>query len=220
MDNYDAAVAELDNEVPDDMLMDDMIMDDIRCDLRQERQSAERLVPDPQDPMTSAEAYVDVYHTEKDERILHHRAGDFFRWTGTHYRDMDERGVRAGLWQFLAKSLKEDSEGNIGPFNPNRHKVTDVLDALRAVTHLDRDYESPCWLQGHNKPDPAEIMPCKNGLLHLPSETLYPATPNFFGLNALPFSYDPKAPEPAQWLKFLQEDLWPGDEQSLSLIHI
>ena len=67
---------------------------------------------------------------------------------------------------------------------------------------------APAWLDGNpDLPAPAEIVSCRNGLLHLPTLKLLSATPNFFGLNAVDFPYLPNAPEPVQWLKFLNQ-LW------------
>src|SRR5262249_36010691 len=58
-----------------------------------------------------------------------------------------------------------------------------------------------------------EFLACANGSLHLPTGKLDPATPDFFNLAATDVAYDPSAPEPTLWLKFLH-DLWDDDEQS------
>ena len=175
------------------------------------------LLLDPKTPIASARWFVDTRYRINDERVLHHRAGDFYSWTGTHYGDMDDAGIRSAVWQFLENATAITKDG-IEPFNPTRHKVTDAIDALKAVAHVDRLQQPPCWLDGHKGPDATEIMPCGNGLLHLPTETLHPPTPKFFGLNALPFDYDADAPRPELWLKFLHEDLWPDDRSSIDTL--
>jgi hypothetical protein len=43
------------------------------------------------------------------------------------------------------------------------------------------------------------------------TKTLMPTSPYYFNVNSVPFEYDPDAPPPKRWLKFLRE-LWPGDE--------
>jgi putative DNA primase/helicase len=52
----------------------------------------------------------------------------------------------------------------------------------------------------------------KNGLLELPESgerRLLPHSPLFFSQTAVPFPYDPDAPSPERWLRFLGE-LWPS----------
>ena len=34
----------------------------------------------------------------------------------------------------------------------------------------------------------------------------------------LAYDFDPDAPEPKAWLKFLHEDLWPGDPDSVACL--
>ncbi|MBN8935742.1 MAG: hypothetical protein J0I13_05440 [Rhizobiales bacterium] len=66
-------------------------------------------------------------------------------------------------------------------------------------------------------PAAAEFLALKNGLLHLPSRDLYPPTPTHFGLNSAAVDYDPKAPEPAEWLRFLGQ-IWGDDRQSIETL--
>ncbi len=56
-----------------------------------------------------------------------------------------------------------------------------------------------------------------NGLLHVPTRTLYAHTPCFFVHHSLPFAFDPAAPAPERWLAFLDE-LWPDDASSISAL--
>ena len=177
----------------------------------------EILILEPKNPIGSAREFVHRRYTQAESRILHHRSGDFSYWTGTHYRYIEEPAIRSEFWHFLEQAQTRTKAG-LKPFNPNRHRVTDVLDALKAVTHLGQNHEPPFWIDLRDGPDPREIMPCANGLLHLPTETLYPSTPLFFGLNALSFAYDHEAKRPERWLQFLNEDLWPGDAESVSTL--
>ena len=52
-----------------------------------------------------------------------------------------------------------------------------------------------------------------NGLLDLATGKLYPHSPQYFQSYSLSFDYDPKAPEPREWLRFLAS-LWPEDEEA------
>ena len=95
--------------------------------------------------------------------------------------------------------------------------VTNVLDGLRAASHLDGSTAAPAWLD--HVPDlPAqEIVACLNGLLHLPTGMRLQHTPEFFTYNALDFAFEPEAPEPQQWLKFLDQ-LWPDDREAVDTL--
>jgi putative DNA primase/helicase len=76
--------------------------------------------------------------------------------------------------------------------------VTNVLDGLRAASHLDGSIAAPAWLRPiHNYPA-EEIVACENGLLHLPSGKIIDNTPEFFTYNALDFAFDMEALEPKQ----------------------
>src|SRR5262249_15591330 len=82
-------------------------------------------------------------------------------------------------------------------------------------TLLDSSVEPPAWIGGPRWPVPArELRVVRNGLLHLPTMTLYPHTPRLFTLNALDFDYDPKAPPPREWLRFLRKT-WAGEPESI-----
>jgi putative DNA primase/helicase len=92
-----------------------------------------------------------------------------------------------------------------------------VVDGLRAAAYLSDGIAAPAWLDHVPYLEAADIIACKNGLLHIPSAEMLPHTPRFFTQNALDFAFDPSAPEPAGWLKFLSE-LWPEDPQSIGTL--
>ena len=92
------------------------------------------------------------------------------------------------------------------------------MEALGAVCQLGPDIEAPTWLTPRReRPQAEELVACGNGLLHLPTGDLYASTPEFFGLSASDVQYDPNAPAPRQWLKFLQE-LFGKDQEAINLL--
>lgn len=106
----------------------------------------------------------------------------------------------------------------LGPFKPNRSKVGDVFAALEAASNLSGHIEAPAWLSSSSDAPPAgELLAVANGLLHLPSGTLHVPTPAYFGLSAADVSFDPNAPEPSEWLRFLDQ-IWPDDRQSIETL--
>jgi putative DNA primase/helicase len=89
-----------------------------------------------------------------------------------------------------------------------------VLEALAAVCHLDGAQNQPTWLEGRPR---GPIVACTNGLLDVASRVLLPHTPAFFNVVRVPFDYDPEAPEPERWLRFLGE-IFEEDAASISAL--
>ena len=148
--------------------------------------------------------------------LRHHRGG-FFEWSGCAWPEADEAMLRARLYAFLDQCQSKTAKGALMPVKPTAQMVGGVLDALRAAAQLDASIAPPAWLDDTGGPPPHEIVACANGLLHLPTARLLPHTPSFFNHNALDFAYQPKAPEPSRWLKFLRQ-LWPTDDEAVEAL--
>jgi putative DNA primase/helicase len=174
-------------------------------------------VPPPTDPAAVARQYVKALHTSDDGKlVLRRHRGDFYRWAGTCWQEFDGAAAKSSVWLWLEHATYESKDGSKA-FEPNRNKVGNVLEALQAIGYLGVRVEPPAWI-GDEQPLPAkEMVAMDNGLLHLPSRELLPHTPDFFNLHSLPFDYDPKAPEPKRWFRFLRE-LWEDDEQVIATL--
>jgi putative DNA primase/helicase len=184
------------------------------------------LILKPDAPMPSAEAFVTLKYTVDGIAALRHQAGVFYTYQpdAGAYHERDEPAVRADLYSFLKpakqivnKGTKTSPQWEPVPFDPNKSKVENVLDALRGISNLPKSMLPPRWLKDGHGRDPLDILAFPNGLLHIPTRTLYPPTPEFFTLNGLDFPYDPYAPSPAQWLAFLAL-LWPEDTESIDTL--
>jgi len=175
------------------------------------------LVLDPKDPMRIARTFVAARFVQDGIRILYYHRGAFYAWTGTHYRELTTTELRAGLYAMLERARRPAGEDKTQPFKPTTANVSNALDALIAVTHLSDQISPPAWLDGRDDPAPAELAPCRNGLLHLPTRRLEPLTPLFFGMNAVEFDFEPDAPEPEGWIEFL-DSLWPDDPEAIATL--
>ena len=173
----------------------------------------QHLVLSPSDPLKSARRFISHYYTQDSFTTLHYHRGSFYAYRKTHYRETGEQELRSRLYKFLEKAKRRNDDGRLVPFEPNQSKVSNVMDALKAETFLRSEIELPVWLKDSNIPAD-EILACKNGLLHLPTQRLIEHTPAFFGYESLPFEYDPEAGAPTQWLRFLNQ-LWPHDPASI-----
>lgn len=175
---------------------------------------------DPDHPLPIARCFIDARYRHQGVRTLNDFAGQFFAWHSSHYSPVEKQSIRAQLYHFLEPVKRLTPDGKLVAFCPTQHKVSKVLDALLAVVHIPASSIClPAWLGSDrdSQPNPIEILACTNGLLHLPTLQLLPSTPEFFSTNCLSFPYDPDAPDPREWIKFLG-DIWSGDEESISAL--
>ena len=136
-------------------------------------------------------------------------------WDGSSYQPIEEATVdaRVGAWLGAQVYRKPTADGGISPiirFKPKRSDVAEVVFALGTICHQPiADVAPPAWLPGTPKKlaklKPAEIISCRNGLLHWPTRKLYPQTAQFFTRCALPIDFDKTAQAPERWLSFLAE---------------
>jgi putative DNA primase/helicase len=173
---------------------------------------------DPAIPLTSARVMIDRHFTRSEGRTLQHSQGVYYRWSGTRYRELPDEEVVARVYRFLEPANRLGKNGP-EPFNPNRTKVADVVEALAAAAQLPRQEVLPAWLGPavRDRPPANEILTCRNGLLHWPSRTLLALTPAFFSLNCLPYAYQPDFGAPVVWLGFLKS-VWPDDQPSIDTL--
>jgi len=164
--------------------------------------------------MGVARQLVKTLYTMPAGLVLRSHRGDFYHWHGTHWRDVDRRDVRARAYEFLEGAHYMHPEDGLLPFAPTQHKITDVLDALQAITLVESRTDLPLWIDRRLEPCVTETIALANGLLDVKTRILHPHTPLFFNHHALPFAFDPKAQTPARWLAFL-DDLWPDDSAAI-----
>lgn len=140
---------------------------------------------------------------------------------------------------------KEGEEQELS-WTPNRSKIGDLMAATGAVLHTPSYVELGSWLSGQgggqgggqgslavnpqvvrggqggqgvngNSIHVETLIPFRNGLLNLATRELTPPTAEYFNGYALPFDYNPSAPKPVEWLKFLAS-VWQDDEQAVTAL--
>jgi putative DNA primase/helicase len=174
------------------------------------------LILDPRTPWDSALAFIETKYSAGETRTLLHQGGVFYAWSGTHYSIIDPDTIRSEVYYFLDSADCITKDGNLLPIAPTARRVTDVVDALKGATNLSGRHP-PTWLSDASDLPPFEIIACRNGLLHVPTRKLLPHTPDFFTLYALPYAYDPNAPQPREWLSFLKS-IWGNDEEAIAAL--
>jgi putative DNA primase/helicase len=182
----------------------------------------ERLVPPPTNPMGVARAFLtDNYAGTDDTILLRHYRGAWHMYSGTCWPEGEDRTVRADLYRWLEGAVyvkEKDGVAEFVPFDPTRNKIANVVEALQALAHLQAAQMAPAWLDTTTQREAAaEMVAMNNGLLHLPTRRLIAHTPAFFTHHALPFDYDPSAPTPARWVRFLDE-IWGTDIEMIETL--
>lgn len=167
-------------------------------------------------PLDTAQVFQDSL---PDDGKIYFWRGDFYMWNGHRYQVRDHIYLHQRLYNFMAacvtqKKNPETGDFEVVQFKPKKSHIEDVMHVLRAVCFVDLP-EPPAWIiEQDGDPDPGDIMSFRNGFLHVPTRTLLPATPRLFITNALDFDYNPEAPAPAEWIRFLQ-GIWPNDPQAI-----
>ena len=176
----------------------------------------ELIVPGPTKPYEIAQMFMQKHYSDPRGRLLLHHRGLFYAWAGTHWPEGEARAVRADLYRWLEGAVYWQGK-HLVPFDPTSGKISNIVDGLRAAVHVSETIEAPAWFDGTASALPREFVAMRNGLLRLSTRELIEHTPAFFNAYALPFAFDPDAPEPAKWKRFLSE-LWGVDRESISTL--
>ena len=183
-------------------------------------QAARPRVIDRSAPFETAQLFRALRYDAGGEPTLRHHRGVFYAWNGTGYPERDDGSIRAEVYRFLDGCVTPPKKGGakLVPVKPDPRCVSDVIDALRAVTYLEGSVEAPRWLSQPPSGVAAEdIIACANGLRHVPLDSLLSHTPSYFNHNVTDFDFDLDAPRPTCWLKFLDQ-LWPEDRDSIETL--
>lgn len=162
-----------------------------------------------QDPMHAARTFIAHVYAHEGHATLREYQGKLYRWAGAGWSEATEVDVEKAMYDFLQYRL-------IGGVKPNRTRVANVYHALTRMVHIDSSVTAPAWIEGDADAPAAEIVACTNGMLHLPTGELLPATPRFFNTAAVQCDYLPNAAAP-QWLAFLRT-VWPNDPQQVDTL--
>lgn len=173
-------------------------------------------VSPPSDPMSNARDYIRARYHRYGRTLLVYQRGQFYHYDGTCWPRIEDGALRSGLYQHFEKTVWIDESGKKRPYEPSRRRIDDLVDALKAIAYLDTAVTTPSWLS--STPFPAdEILACNNGLLHIPTRTLLPHSPDYYVHHAVPFAFDIKAGPPTKWLTFLNQ-IWPFDGESVETL--
>jgi putative DNA primase/helicase len=174
--------------------------------------------------------------------LVYHR-GQFSRWKSAAYRAVADHEVGAWVTAAIRKEYerinriaismwekRDPAKGDPKKPSPKpmmrkvtRGRVGDTTQAMKGMTLLEGDTESPAWLIDKPPFDAKDVLPCQNSLIHLPSfvegkpNAIIPATPAFFCPYSLTYDFVRSAPPPVALLAFLRS-VWPKDQESIDTL--
>jgi putative DNA primase/helicase len=96
---------------------------------------------------------------------------------------MDDAQVRKGMYERLEHAVFQapgkDGETEERDWAPTKPKISNLLDAMSAITLLPTETDAPAWVddRGDTGQDHGPIVACVNGLLRIADRALLPHTP-------------------------------------------
>ena len=220
LSNEGAARLLSDGDDPDDQVPNDDDAVEPLHGLPHEDYGREFDAPPPSAPLAVARHIDRLFRIDGCRTLLSWRGG-WMCWHTTHWSELDAAQLRSHVYRSMSRATYEHVTANgveTRSWNPDKRKVANVMEAMAALAHFPSDIDPPSWI-AHSaaETEAAQMISCTNGLLDLSNRKLVIHTPALFNLVSVPFDYDPEAPEPVEWLKFL-DSLWPGDEESIGLL--
>lgn len=178
-------------------------------------------VLDDTTPLNLAKVWVQQRHIDHSERVIHFINGDYYRWTGTVYRQLSLEEVKRDWYTFFAdvKYTRMTKEGPIiTPFFVDRKFVGNLHDAASAYLHikLEEGAHEPLSIKAGAPMDLARAVIFQNGILYLRDGRLAALTPDVFVTSTLPYEYRPGATAPL-WEWFV-EDVFDHDKECIALL--
>jgi putative DNA primase/helicase len=193
--------------------------------------------PAPSAPYAVAQQLYQEHLSNEGLAYLAAWRGGWMAWQQTHWVEIDAAALRQSIYAALSQArywYETPRTAEWRPWNPDRHKMANVLEALAAVVHLSSDIDPPEWINTRRsaaqtgqltaapgidftETPASQVIACDNGVLDLSTRRLHDHTPALFNLVHVPFEYDPDALEPTIWLGFLAS-LWDDDEDSIALL--
>ncbi len=140
----------------------------------------------------------------------------FYRYERGRYQEENRGSLRSQLSYFLGNAQCLIKAGLV-PFPVNKKVLEETLTALEDTCHLLDDPEVPCWFPGINGEPVENLVSFPNGILHLLTGDFYRPLPTLITFNAVGFDYEPAAPAPVAWLRFLGQ-VFAGEADQTALL--
>lgn len=154
---------------------------------------------------------------------------EWYAWNDYRYVQVSESELKADVTGLCKREFDAAAEATgRSPVKVSRTVVNNVLGCVQSMTLIRQSQcpAPPAWVgpECDDLPDPVEILPARNGLVHLPTLVdggregyMFRPSPRFFSPNCLDYDFEPDATRPSAWLDFL-ESLWGDDRESINCL--
>ena len=167
----------------------------------------EPLILDPKRTAATVRMFLDQHFTDRNTglRTIRHYSGEFWRWKNNRYQQIEDAALRNMLVPWLDGAYCYTAKGDLKPFPANDGTISSTVNGIADACFVDKSTPIPSWLHPHpdDNTQPGDLIPLRNGTLHLPTGRFIQPTPALFNLTACEFDYDPNPPTPQTWINFL-----------------
>lgn len=187
-----------------------------------------KVVLDAKKTLPSARAFLHEQHVQGGVVTVRSQHGELFAWGKGQYHMIEPASLEQSLQRWLHRAVREQYNRNAKayefvPFDSNPHAVEQVLETIVNEMHVTASTLPPCWLPDVTVPIQAQtwkLTDClftTSSIVHVPTGESVLATPACFNVGAVTFNYDAAAPQPLEWLKFLDQ-IFEADQASRELL--
>jgi putative DNA primase/helicase len=124
-----------------------------------QQQNTDRLLiyPPPTAPYAVAKQLYQSCRDENGVRTLLAYRGCWQLWRTTHWSEIDAAEVRARVYRALEHAVYiKGVPPEFVPWDPNKYKIANVLEAMSAIGHLSSETDTPAWIDAHTAKASAE----------------------------------------------------------------
>ena len=134
--------------------------------------------PPPSAPLDVARDLYADYRQHRARTLVCWRGG-WMVWRGGHWSEMAAAELRSTIYNILGNAaytatmkLKGEANTETRPWDPDKRKVANVMEAMAAIGHLSADIDPPAWIGLHSAAEaPAtQMISCANGVLDLSTQ--------------------------------------------------
>ena len=169
--------------------------------------------PSPRTPQKVAKEV--VARAERAGRPLANWRGEWFRWDGKCWGPTSDDQIRQVLYRLLEKANYERLVNGATvetPWDPDKAKVTNIVDALKAEALWPDEVKDGSWRDGRD----CRVVPFANGLLRIADMRLLKHSPDYFNTEYLRCDYDGDAKADA--VTAFLDDLTGSDPEAIEAL--
>lgn len=171
------------------------------------------------EPLRLAECFRRTHYELENAPTLVRWARAWWVYDGVRYVEHDDEKLSRDVFNFLDVVVTERKDEETGEIRRERvtarqkgvHELTKALVSVVPIL----DGGAPLWITRRDDDSEAtRLVPCRNGLLDLRAQRVYPSTPRLFSTQVLGAPWHEGVPPPVEWLKFL-DSIWGEDRESI-----